>query len=488
MPLSSLPHRTTAVLLALHAWAAAAAAPPSCPERNDVAAPRVGAPVKAPGPNILWTEFDPIVILPTRNPALPVVLRAQASGSPQSLQLALPSGPTLTLLDNGVAPDTAAGDQIYAVNLPTPEILSRNVPERFGRPILGQLRPVVGGSPTNVAINIVGEVAPADLPAYPVTTRAGAPFDYRHTSHVVNYVDATFHADRNIENSVTRILPRIGDRHDFVDVLSLQRRYVENRFHGGVRNDVTGIGLNLFDSGAAWGSPARLRGFSMFPTLGFYDPQARAYNHEVGHQWINFLLGALDDTQGAHWPVGPLAHFVMGTSGDGFQGIETSCLLTRNGGTVTGTFQLNSRSFGPYELYLMGLLPPAQVPASWQFTDQAAARMLMTQPGWCNGTINLATSDVTLQTIVGANGVRSPAFGQSPRYFKVATLAVSVNRLLDDTEMRYLTWLAKRGDIEASLTSAIGLATETGMNFFVATGGRARLDFRLDAVFRDTFD
>ena len=119
-------------------------------------------------------------------------------------------------------------------------------------------------------------------------------------------------------------------------MLSPQRGYIENRHHSVVRNTVQGIGLNAVDGGAAFGSPARLKGYTNFPNLDFYDPQDNGYNHELGHQWINHLTGTLDDTVGAHWPVGPLAHDVMGTSGSGGQGIDLPCKLVRqNGGTTT---------------------------------------------------------------------------------------------------------------------------------------------------------
>src|SRR5687767_4514459 len=107
-----------------------AAALAQCPGTDDVLRQvhydDVGAPAKA-SVTVQWTEFDPIVILPTRSPASPVVFRAQAQGGPQSLRLEYSGGGGgfLTLLDNGVAPDTVAGDQIFAANLPTPEILSR---------------------------------------------------------------------------------------------------------------------------------------------------------------------------------------------------------------------------------------------------------------------------------------------------------------------------------------------------------------------------
>lgn len=477
----------TMVFALAHAMAGPATA--QCPELSDFGPGRTAwaATAKGGAPSIEWIEFDPIVIQPTRNPAQPVLLRARASGTAQSLVLQYDGGGTLALLDDGVAPDTTAGDGIYSAHLPTPQILSRNSADRNGRPFLGYLRAVINGTPDpDAAINIFGEVTPPDLPNYPVGLRIGAPFTYKTSSHVVNYVDAAFHADHSIEDTVARILPRIGDRYDFVDVLSVQRRYVQNRHHSIIRSNIGGIGVGNVDGGAAFGSAARLKGYTNFPTLSFFDPQERGYNHEIGHQWINHLTGTLDDTVGAHWPVGPLAQDVMGTSGVGGQGIEISCRLLRQGSVVTASGQLNRNTFGSYELYLMGLLPGSQLPITWQFTDQAAARALLQQNNWCSGIIDLATTDISLATLTAAKGARTPASG--PRYFTVATLAVGSSRLLDDVELRYLTYLARRGDVDHSLSSTTGFITTPGAPFFLATGGRARLDHRLDAVFRDTFD
>jgi hypothetical protein len=59
--------------------------------------------------------------------------------------------------------------------------------------------------------------------------------------------------------------------------------------------------------------------------------------------------------------------------------------------------------------------------------------------------------------------VRIDAAKQAPRYFTVATLAVSASRLLDDTGLRCLTWLARRADIEdGALSSAPGLRARPG--------------------------
>lgn len=471
-----------AALFALLASATAAA----CPAIDDF--PGLSGPAaKAGEPDLVWTEFVPIVLAPGRTE--PVVLRAMATGAPSSLRLTLSNGGgDITLLDNGAAPDAVAGDGIYSVTLAASAILSRNVPERVGRPVLGQLRAVVGSSVGSTALNVIADVAPADLPNYPVALRIGAPFAYKFSPYVVTWQDDAFHADLDYAAVTQRILPRLGDHFDFVDIVSVTRGYSENRFHGRVRNAITGIGVPVSSNGAAFGSPARLQGFTLFPNLTFYDPQARAYNHEIGHQWINALAGVFADGSGAHWPPGPIASDVMGLSGSGGQGISLSCRLTRSGGSVNGTPAVNSSLFNPYELYLMGLVPPSQVPTSFQFSDAAAARALIAGGNWCRPGIPLAVSEVDVQQIIGANGARSPNAAQSQKFFKVLTVAPSRGRMLDDHELRYLTWLTQRGERDPSLPVASGLALESGASFFLATGGRARLEFRLNAVFRAGFE
>src|ERR1041384_7335143 len=102
-------------MAAMLATMVAGVAGAQCPEFSDFGQAHTAwaARDKGGAPAIEWTEFDPVVILPTRNPAQPVVLRVFASGAPQSVVLQYDGGGTLMLFDNGVAPDAAPGDGIY---------------------------------------------------------------------------------------------------------------------------------------------------------------------------------------------------------------------------------------------------------------------------------------------------------------------------------------------------------------------------------------
>lgn len=425
-----------------------------------------------------WLELEPMVIAADRPLDQPVTIRVAAKGGPDRVVLELAgSNDRIVLHDDGTAPDAAAGDGVYAAHVPVEEILARDVPERHGRPLLGRVRPMLGGVLEPVSLLVQADVAAASDLRTAVRVSSGKPW-FQYTSHVVNLRDDAFYARYDYPGLLGRALPAVGDHYDFVDVLMAPRRYVANRFHFGVRNRVQGIGLPVLDGGRSYGSPARLLGVSAFPTFSYYDPAGDGYAHEVGHQWVNFLGATLHST-GSHWPISPLAHAVMGWSGDGGQGQLLGCRLTRENGVVRAQLEPNAITFNAWELYLMGLVPAAEVPPTFRFTDQGAALARVNQPNWCNGEIALATTDLTVDTILNAHGPRIPDVAGSQRAFRVLTLVVSQGRLLDASELAYVTMLARRHDAREPIGYATGYATGLGANFAVATGLRATTDARL---------
>ena len=81
-----------------------------------------------------------------------------------------------------------------------------------------------------------------------------------------------------------------------------------------MRNEVRGIGVALIDSGAGYGSARRLQGISRFPLPTMFDGAEAGYQHELGHQWINFLRGTPLEPGIPHWPLSDLAADIMGFS------------------------------------------------------------------------------------------------------------------------------------------------------------------------------
>src|SRR4030095_14349340 len=104
-----------------------------------------------------------------------------------------------------------------------------------------------------------------------------------------------------------------GDKYDFLNMVRIAGT-VGNRNHFAVKNTVSGIGLAIFNNTAAYGSVGRLQGISNFPISSFFDAGDQAFEHETGHQCINFLSGTPYATGTPHWPKGNIAINIMGFS------------------------------------------------------------------------------------------------------------------------------------------------------------------------------
>ena len=132
-------------------------------------------------------------------------------------------------------------------------------------------------------------IAPRSLP--PVTVATIAP-DIQYSSHVVNIVLPDF-GDAFLRDDHGFDLPRVSQRffqefQDTYDTLAIvpadgfTASY--GAFHRNVKNDVRGIGLDVFDNSTSYGSASRrLRGAELY--LGANFTRASLTSHELAHQW-----------------------------------------------------------------------------------------------------------------------------------------------------------------------------------------------------------
>ena len=82
--------------------------------------------------------------------------------------------------------------------------------------------------------------------------------------------------------------------------------------------------------------------------------------------------------------------------------------------------------------------------------------------------------------MIATNGVRSPDAFASKKFFRIATVVISRDRLLTDDEMTILDYFAARGEQDVALPFTSGLARGTTKPFNVATRGIGYVDFRLE--------
>jgi hypothetical protein len=318
--------------------------------------------------------------------------------------------------------------------------------------------------------NIFVNVRDATMPDVAITTLAP---DAQRSPYLLNLRadTATIYASSAIVARALQVLG--GDQFDFVAVIATVVTN-NNRVFQGVRNDVSGIGLPLYDASQSWGGAGRLRGVINFPIEDAFDGAEQGMIHETGHSWINYASGDPLLASGvSHWPASTMALGAMGVSLAGGEGGQFPWLLTPNG---TGTVRINrtvaSDRFTPLDLYVIGLLPPDSVPTMYVLPATANPNTFV------DGMTSAATT-YTINDYIQNQGVRTPASSVAPRAFATAVVVLSYGRLLTASEMAFFDAAAARAETRVALRSVSGLVTVDASGFYLATGGRATLRTRL---------
>lgn len=423
--------------------------------------------VRAATPDIFRSWFTPTVV-PT-NFAGNVRFEAEITGGPASVVFNYNSVPRL-MYDDGSNGDLVAGDNVWTCLFTANEIISKNVSNRVFRPVIGTCVPTNAG-----AFNSIAEVWTSQIGLVPITTNLAA--TNQHTDYVVNFVASksqltNFNAAFWSSNFF-KFFPGKFDFLNFVHIAGVRG----NRYHAGVHSTVTGIGQTPYNFSTNYGSTnGRLQGYTVFPIPSFYDGGSPTFDHETGHQWIDFLSGTAYSNGVPHWPKGDIAINVMGFSiaGSGAGG-NFPYTFTNNGtgGYITGLdVATNHSTFNPMELYLIGLAASNEVPTYFVFTNQninPSNGQVFNPPEF---------TLVTLSNVVAAHGARVPGVTNSQRTFRSATIILS-EQLLDQYAMSLYDFFTRRIEARTPLAYSDGLATGTSNPWFLATRGRSVMYSRL---------
>ncbi|HEU4391917.1 MAG TPA: choice-of-anchor X domain-containing protein, partial [Blastocatellia bacterium] len=383
-------------------------------------------------------------------------------------------GIDLEMRDDGGGGDKVAGDGIYSLTLQASQITSGLQPRDVFRRFIGFTK-VFQGSTLVVRINTFAEIITDEIPRLPVTVYAQ---DVQYTPYVVNIVDSNFFTDFNVDRVTKRFYQAFPDQYDFLSLV-YGISHIQNRVHMVVKNEVQGIGLRQSDSSGRYGSSGTLKGITFFPNTGFFDGANRGFSHELGHQWINFLNLPPFSEGIPHWPLSDLAAGIMGWSiGTSREGGSFPCkVVPEPGGVRLLPPDGSGGGFQDLELYLMGLVPADQVGAHVIFADQQKAMSLV---GDCHGQLYTEpVITVGISDIVNALGPRSPDASTSQKVFRVATILITRDGLLNEDGMAFFSFFAQRAEATTPLPIHEGFGTGTSYPFSVNTGMRASLVARI---------
>ena len=411
----------------------------------------------------------------TKAKITPSVIRYDATGNVR-IEAFMVGAPTRVTLhvgasffdfnDTGINGDITAGDNTFTLNYPATSITSLLTVSDAFRPFLGFLEGYEGVTKT-LAYNLFAQIRTAAMPNVSISA-LGSSSDAQATSYVFNTIGTNVNGTQ-IQALSQRFYQYYGDNFDFLNFLMVPG-FVGNRFHFATSNAISGIGLSPLNQNSFYGSAARLKGISVFPTPSFYDPQAQGYVHELGHQWINFASGTPLAVGTPHFPMSNIASNVMGFSIGGAGGAGGNFFKTftpQSGGYNITSFNPTSFPiFNDWELYLMGLIPKSSVTTTAIiFNNQTTAPSDGFHPNTDFSTYDINTLETTL-------GVRSPSSATSQKSFRGATIIVS-DALLSPDEMAYYDFMTRRGEMSTSVPAADGFVKIAGTSFSMATGGRA---------------
>ena len=270
-----------------------------------------------------------------------------------------------------------------------------------------------------------------------------------------------------------RFYQLFGDDYDMLNFVL--PGFYENRYHVIVKNTEQGTAAPIMDSTAQYGSKGRLLGVNIFPLFPYFDGAERGNTHEVGHQWLAHFT-KLPYGVPPHWPPSSMANGIMGFGhATGEQGLEFPCLISRQNGQVTA-HNAGLGSFTDMDLYVMGLIPPAQVGEHFIVTDVNVANQM---PDVCN--FNLSPSQyvsLTAQDIINTYGARVPAASPG-KLIRIATILLTRDTLADADTMALADFLTRRFQEQTNVPVKVGLARRLGDSMYTATGKLAAITTQL---------
>lgn len=199
------------------------------------------------------------------------------------------------------------------------------------------------------------------------------------------------------------------------------------------RNDVAGIGRNIYDGAPSFGSaPGVLRGAVHMGNVNRVSSSGnlRILSQEVGHAWGSFVqfdadpgsaISPSDDLLGrgnSHW-----SFFLNSATATSSETNPRASGMEGNYWSPEGSSTFRTKTMGQgyseLDLYLMGLLPPSEVDDFWYLDDPSGSTSPSRSP-YAGAVVSGTQTFVRIEDVVRVEGARTPAFGESPRIFRQA--------------------------------------------------------------------
>ncbi len=264
-----------------------------------------------------------------------------------------------------------------------------------------------------------------------------------------------------------KVYQYMNDDFDFMIILSIEETQPSGLFFGrstSTRNNVDGLGGNLFDATANYGSEGRLNAIIYMPRVEYV--RNGPFLHEIAHTWGN--KGFIPSTVGGHWgyanTAGQLGGFdeLIDLGNNTYKGR----LNDRDG---FGTFANggNSLPYGNLELYLMGLIGADELETVQVAVNPAS--------GASAGEFTADRIDsYTSEALISQHGARVPSVDNSQKDFSALVVIISKTPISEEKTAQINSNLENFARQDAPDASWGNLH-----NFWMATQGKATFSFQV---------
>lgn len=373
--------------------------------------------------------------------------------------------PILQLYDDGSHGDVVAGDGVYSLAGITPAMFPDDVlfPMMYDENDMLALANIwllievaySGGAGSDFIYGAGIQVVADDI-QFPAQAVGDGLFATEYAFFIVDPAGETYSGsfpnitDYHGPTIAKKFYSVYPDDFDFINFMVVRGDLGMKAHSGGLRDPAKNIGRDRVDYTAEYGSRGRLltMSYSDFVIL----------NHEIGHTWAAFLGEQQGISNGVHWTGNTDISGIMS------EGFETSDGLYFFRPNEDGTFKAgySGDTFSPLELYLMGMLPPEEVPdvhvlinPDLSNLERVTAQSVETYP---------------IEDIMAlAGGVREPAYPNAQTEFNLAMIFLS-DSTFSPAELAWFTYQSQ----------CYMAHNDCGQgNFFYATGGRGTVNTRL---------
>lgn len=271
----------------------------------------------------------------------------------------------------------------------------------------------------------------------------------------------------------------VENEHEIGSVLSPQ--IAAGLFHD-ISNSIEGIGKETYSYSKEYGSEGRLKGIIQLST---YRQIKGAFKHEIAHNFGAFDFGQEtmnkygegSRSHGNHWGIssidGQLGGFDLSTLERCVDGVPNKYRASSSQMKVNGNLMFTGENessyyYSPLELYLMGFIPPEDVPDIHYFTGVSGSA---NERIHLNGIFYAEQEHViTIDDIIKRFGKRKPDFESSQKDYRCLVIVVTDNPV-DDRR-----WALMEDDLYRMQAQGPS-GYRNVKNFYEATGGRGTMTF-----------